>query len=95
MQIEIKKRALYRLNSIANWVEDKNTEGSGKRFLVKFYEFIFSQSNAVHAVPLCKFPEFKIRQLKCLFFNDWVIACKADKNKIVISTIIHGSWLNY
>ncbi len=95
MQIEIKAPAMKTLKSIADWVETKNTVGSGNRYMTKFYNFIVSQMDSVQALPLCKFPEFNLRKLKCLFYNDWVIAIKAEKNKMVIHSIIHGSWLNY
>lgn len=95
MRIEIKTPAMKTLKSIANWVETKNTEGSGSRYMNKFYDFIYEQAESIHSLPLCKFPEFNIRKLTCLFYNDWVVAVKPEKSKIVIHIIIHGSWLNY
>ena len=95
MIIEIKAPAMQTLERIAGWVESKNTEGSGSRFLTKFYDFIASQANSISSLPLCKFPDFNKRNLICLFYNDWVIVCKSEKDKITIHLIIHGTWLNY
>ena len=95
MTIEIKQPAMQALEEIANWVEERNSLGSGERYLEKFYLFIQSYAVSAEKVPLCKFPEFKAAKLKCIFFGDWVISFKIIDKKFVIYTVVHGSWLNY
>jgi len=51
------------LESIANWGESKTTEGSGTRFLNKFYAFIDSQMDSINSFPPCKFTNFNKRML--------------------------------
>ena len=93
MKLIVKLPAKRTLLAVANWVESKNTKGSGLRWLNKFYVYIEKNAKAVHALPLCKYKVFKAKKLICLTYNDWVIACKVEDNNVAVHAVIHRSWL--
>jgi hypothetical protein len=95
MIIEIKQTAMDTLQNIADWVEQNNTPGSGGRFLDKLFEFLQSYAPSSGKQAKCKLPEFKALDLHCLHYKDWVISYKTVSNRMVIYSVVHGSWLNY
>ena len=95
MKILIKAEAAATIIEIANFVEAKNTKGSGKRFAVKFMKSISAQLKTFNKHLLCKYPEFAKLKWKCFAYKNWIIAYQTEAEFIEIKVIIHGSLLSY
>jgi len=93
LTVKITHRALHVIDSIADFVESKNTKGSGDRYALKFKSAIKKLARANVKYTLCNHPILAAFGYSCSHFNDWVIAFKIGKNEIVVHEIIHGSLL--
>lgn len=81
------------LFAIGSWVEQRNTPGSGYRFINRFIDKInsFAIPNVTYAV--CKNNRLAALHLHCIAVDKWVIAFKIEKNTFAVHYIIHGSGL--
>ena len=95
MKIVYKTAALKTIDSAAAFVESKNTEGSGDRWVEKFAEEISSLAKSTAQFPLCKAPQLAKWNYRCFTYKNWVIAFKISDKKFEVCRIIWGSNLNY
>lgn len=93
MKIAFKPAAAKALYAIADFVESKNTPGSGKRYALKFRKAVeqFAQPNVKYT--LCNDKLLALLGYSCRNYNDWIIAFKIENNRFVIYEIILGSTL--
>jgi hypothetical protein len=79
---------------IADFVESKNTPGSGKRYALKFRKVIekVAQPNVQYA--LCNHISLALLKFNCTHYNDWVIAFRIEDDQLVVYQIIHSSVLS-
>lgn len=93
MNITIKPKALKVIDAIADFVESKNTPGSGSRYALKFKTAI--KRLAVPGVQhsICNHHVLAAFKYSCSHFNDWVIAFKIIDGELTVYEIIHGSFL--
>lgn len=94
MKVTFTHEAAASLYIIANFVESKNTPGSGKRYALKFKKAVekLAQPNVQYA--LCNHPLLNALKYSCSHYNDWVIAFKIEKGTFVVYQIIHSSVLS-
>ena len=83
--------AFEALSDIVNFVESKNTLGAGIRWLNRFEAFLKDKLSNPSAIRLCNNQTFQKLELRCLNFNDWVIAFSLNDDTIVIEAILHSS----
>jgi len=81
------------IDAIADFVESKNTPGSGGRYALKFKSAIerLAVPNIKHA--LCDHSVLAAFNYSCSHFNDWVIAFRISNDELTVYEIIHGSLL--
>jgi len=91
--VKIKPKALTVIDSIANFVESKNTKGSGARYALKFKAAIKKLALPNVQYSICTHPVLAAYKYSCSHFNDWVIVFKVNDNELVVFEIIHGSLL--
>jgi hypothetical protein len=93
LKISITPKALNVIDSIADFVESKNTKGSGNRFALKFKSAIerLAMPNVQYA--LCAHHILAMFGYSCSHFNDWVIVFKINNDELIVFEIIHGSLL--
>ena len=84
LTVKITPRALHVIDSIADFVDSKNTKGSGNRFALKFKSAIKKLGRPNVKYTLCNHPILAAFGYSCCHFNDWVIAFKIGKNEIVV-----------
>lgn len=76
MEVFFTKRAKKALEVIVDFVESKNTLGSGNRFAIKFEQAIkqYSITNVTYA----KCQHLSLRQLdySCIVISKWIIVLK-------------------
>ncbi len=93
MQISYTAEALSSLIRLVNFIEDKNTKGAGIRWLDKFELFLNATLPNSLTISLCNNQTFKRLNLRCLYYNDWVIAFSIHNNDVLIEALIHKSRL--
>lgn len=91
MQIKYAGEAFASLTQLINFIESKNTAGAGLRWLEKFEQHLIkSFANTKHK-RVCNNATFKKLNLKCIYFNDWLIAFSIHKNFVLIEALLHKS----
>jgi len=93
MQISYTGTAFEALSDVVNFVESKNTLGAGIRWLNKFETFLTQSLTRPDIIKLCNNKTFYELGLKCLNYNDWVIAFSLNGEQILIEAILHSSRL--
>jgi len=86
-------KALRVIDAIADFVESKNTKGSGARYALKFKSAIEALALPNVEYSLCNHHILASLRYSCSHFNDWVIAFKIADNELIVYEIIHGSLL--
>jgi|GEM_PF-1208112 len=81
--------------ALCDFVESKNTKGSGSRFYEKLLSFIESFASLSRIkFPLCRNKKFAARQWSCITFqHKWIIAFSCNKSTVVIHRLVLGSRL--
>lgn len=94
-QIIIKPLAEDIIIALCDFIESKNTLGSGTRFYEKLLTFIESLAPLTNLkFPLCRNKKFAARLWSCVVFqNKWVIAFSYNNNQIIIHRMVLGSRL--
>jgi hypothetical protein len=91
MKIVFSETAIQTLRSLAQFVESKNTKGSGKRYVTKFLSYIQDTLNSFSKHAVCKHAQFAINSWRCFLYKDFVIVYSVVDDTIFINIIIHGS----
>jgi hypothetical protein len=91
MQINYTADAFASLTQLINFIEAKNTSGAGLRWLSNYEKYLQKHlANAKRKRP-CNNATFKKLNLRCVYYNDWVIAFSIHENYILIETLLHKS----
>lgn len=93
MQISYTSAAFESLTAVVNFVESKNTEGAGVRWLNKFETFLLNSLSRPDLINPCNNRTFRELGLRCLNYNDWVIAFSIHEEQILIEAMLHSSRL--
>ncbi|MFA9212276.1 MAG: hypothetical protein ACEQSR_00315 [Candidatus Methylacidiphilales bacterium] len=72
-------------------MNQKNTKGSGERYVTKFLSYIQDTLNSFSKHAVCKHTQFAINSWRCFFYKDFVIVYSIVDDTIFINIIIHGS----
>ncbi len=93
MDVFFTKKAKQAIDVIADFVESKNTPGSGNKFALKFEQAIkqFAIDNTTYAK--CNHNLLRVLGYSCITISKWVVAFKIKDNKFIIYRIILGSLL--
>ncbi len=91
MEIKYTTDAFVSLTALVNFIEANNTVGAGIRWL-NHYEIYLKRAfvNAKQKKP-CHNVTFKKIGLRCIYFNDWLIAFSIHENFILIEALLHKS----
>lgn len=91
MQVKYTLDAFASLTSLINFIESKNTQGAGLRWLEHYEAFLLKTLVNVKRLALCKNPVFKKLHLHCIYFNDWLIAISEHEDFILVEALLHKS----
>lgn len=69
MKIVFSETATQTLRSLAQFVESKNTKGSGKRYVTKFLSYIQDTLNSFSKHAVCRNAQFAINSWRCFFIK--------------------------
>lgn len=97
MNVIYKPSAINSIDSINTYISEVILmPDTGINYAKKMLKFIDSIANTPNAYSLCKYPDWKIKNLQCATFNKtWIIAYKTIANSVVIYFIKNGKLLNY
>lgn len=93
MEIILKPKAQKALKLIATFVEQKNTLGSGVRFIEKFSLKLQTYALENTQFQSCKNQTLFVLGFSCITINKWVIAFKIENDKFMVYRIIWGALL--
>lgn len=93
MQVNYTTDAFASLVQLVNFIESTNTKDAGLRWLSRYELFLQKALLTPHKVRLCNNPTFNQLNLRCIYFNDWIIAFSIAENSILIEVILHKSRL--
>jgi ParE-like toxin of type II ParDE toxin-antitoxin system len=79
------------IDGIADFVESKNTPGSGARHALRFKKAIETLAIPNVSYSPCNHTVLAAFRYSCSHFNDWVIAFRIENNELTVYEIIHGS----
>ncbi len=88
MRLVLKKRATKALFSVANWVEDQNTEGAGDRWLEKVFQEINRRAKAEVKHSVCQNQFLANRKYLCFPYDSWIVAYKIDGEEFIVCRFI-------
>jgi len=91
MPISYTKDAFTTLIQLVNFIETSNTEGAGVRWLTRYESFIEKKLSNPLYIKLCYNQTFNKLNLRCIYFNDWLIAFSIHKDFTLIEVILHRS----
>ncbi|MEP7168547.1 MAG: hypothetical protein ABI855_04200 [Bacteroidota bacterium] len=93
MKLNFMPEAEEALFEISTWVENRNTPGSGIRFINKFIASIEEYALPGVSYAICKNKVLASFGLKCIPINDWIVAFKQTKNEFIVHYILYGPGL--
>jgi hypothetical protein len=76
---------------LIRFIEINNSKGAGLRWFNRFEKFLFNELMMHQVIPNCKNKTFNELNLRCLNYNEWVIAFSVKANRITIEAILHKS----
>jgi hypothetical protein len=91
MEINYTNDAVDSLTALVSFIETHNTKGAGLRWLNKFELYLQTTLKQHNLIKLCHNATFKQLKLKCIYFNDWLIAFSETKTEVTIEAILHKS----
>lgn len=91
MEVNYTNEAVDSLTALVLFIEDHNTKGAGLRWLNKFELFLQNTLKHFSVIRLCNNVTFKKLKLRCIYYNDWLIAFSVSTNIILIEAILHKS----
>ena len=91
MQVNYTTDAFTSLLGLVNFIEKNNTKNSGLRWLDKFEHFLQIRLSKPNLIKLCNNLTFTKLNLRCVYFNDWVIAFSVHPGYILIEAFLHKS----
>lgn len=94
MQVNYTKDAFTSLTNLINFIESANTLGAGLRWLSRYEDFLQKSLIKPTQIKLCHNFTFNTMQLRCIYFNDWVIAFSVHPDYVLIEALLHKSRLS-
>ncbi|WP_462222796.1 type II toxin-antitoxin system RelE/ParE family toxin [Ferruginibacter sp.] len=91
MQVNYTKEAFASLISLVNFIEGKNTENAGLRWLNRYEYFLQKTLFNPAQIKLCHNLTFNKLNLRCIYFNDWVIAFSIHNDFVLVEALLHKS----
>jgi hypothetical protein len=91
MQIDYTIEAFSSLLQLINYIEGTNTQGAGIRWLNRYESFLHKKLLSPKKIKLCNNHTFNQLNLRCIYFNDWIVAFSLNENSILIEALLHKS----
>lgn len=93
VDIEISAEAESMIFGYLDWMEARNTQGSGQRFFEQLSKKLLLLSKSFPYYEPCSNEILKSRNLYCTKFRQWILAFEVIQDKIIVRLFIHKSYL--
>jgi hypothetical protein len=91
MEIRYTKDTYRVLIQLINYIEEKNTEGAGLRWLGRYESWLLEKLTDAAHIKTCNNATLKRVGLRCLYYNNWVIAFSIHNEYVLIEALLHQS----
>lgn len=91
MNVHYPIEAFSSLSRLVNFIETKNTKNAGLRWLGRYEHFLQTTLTNPRLINLCNNATFNRLNLRCIYFNDWVVAFSIHTDYILIEVLLHKS----
>jgi hypothetical protein len=91
MLINYTTEAFASLSGLINFIEANNTTNAGLRWLNRFEKFLSTTLINSDKIRFCNNTTFNKLNLRCIYFNDWVVAFSIHSDYILIEALLHKS----
>ena len=91
MQVNYTTEAFTSLSGLVNFIEDNNTKNAGLRWLARFEHFLQTKLTNPDLIKPCNNLTFAKLNLRCIYFNDWVVAFSIHADYVLIEALLHKS----
>jgi hypothetical protein len=91
MHVNYTNDAADALTALVGFIEEYNTKGAGLRWLNKFEGYLQKALKRHSVIKFCNNKTFHKLKLKCIYYNDWLIAFSESEKRITIEAILHKS----
>ena len=91
MLVNYTTEAFASLSGLINFIEANNTTNAGLRWLNRFETFLNTTLLNPDKIRFCNNATFNKLDLRCIYFNDWLIAFSVHQHFVLIEAIMHTS----
>lgn len=91
MQVNYTTEAFASLSGLVNFIEANNTKNAGLRWLNRFELFLQATLTNPTLIKPCNNLTFNLLNLRCIYFNDWVVAFSLQDDYVLIEALLHKS----
>ena len=91
MLINYTADAFASLAKLVNFIETTNTKGAGMRWLNRYEIFLQTRLLKPQTIKLCNNLTLHKLNLRCIYFNDWLIAFSLHEDSVLIEAVWHKS----
>lgn len=91
MKVRYTVDAYETLVSLINFIERYNTHGAGIRWFDRYENHLKKILIRPSDIRICINKTFHKLKLRCIYFNDWVIAFSIHADFILIESLLHKS----
>ena len=96
MRVKVNKRASNAIQKVVHWIDEKNTEGAGKRWFDNLRKELDHLTAIKANYAICKDPSLAKFEYRCFTHKDkWIVAYKIVRDKFVVYRFTYGPWLDY
>ena len=94
MKLVIRKRASQSIANTGDWVEKRNTDESGQRWINKVYATLQNHARLGLKHAICKDEDLAKRKYHCFTYNEkWVVAYRIEGDNFIVYRFIFGPYL--
>lgn len=93
MRARFSLEAKETLRILEDFVDTKNTQGAGKRFVKKFKAELKKYIQPHTTYKLCNNSYLADEGFSCISINNWIVVFKIEKNTFFVYDIIWGAWV--
>lgn len=91
MQVNYTRDAFTSLTNLINFIEATNTLGAGLRWLSRYEAFLQKSLFKPAQIKLCHNFTLNTLKLRCIYFNDWIIAFSVHQDFVLVEALLHKS----
>jgi len=94
MNLVVKKLAAKSIAKTGQWIEKRNTDGSGERWIRKVYQTLGDYARSGIKLESCRNIKLAQRKYQCFTYaSKWVVAYRMDGDEFIICRFIWGAKL--